>query len=99
MKCEVCGKETDNGAVCSSTLGGASFYYCANCLAMGFEPYDDLVSTAWCVGNYPDDCAPWFVELIKRELLFFGKTEEDFKNDINKLTKSYYEYIMDTLGD
>lgn len=76
-ECDVCGQETDV-AVAASSCGPVSFSYCRRCLEGRLEPYGALVSYIAGAGYWPDDVNPVFRELVRRNLAFHGKTEEEF---------------------
>ena len=82
-RCQVCGKETDV-AVFSSTMGAISFAYCKDCAENGYEPYGVMVSYISCAGSWPDDINEEYQEIVRNNLRFFGKTEEEFSNDVER---------------
>lgn len=75
--CDVCGKQTDV-AVCSSACGPVSLAYCRSCLEGGLEPYGFLVAYISGAGEWPDDINPAYQELVRKNLVFHKKTEEEF---------------------
>ena len=81
-KCDVCGKETDDLYVCSSTCGATSFAYCEDCLKAGAEPYSDLVNYISLAGYRPEDINPYYLAVIKATLERLNISEEKFWRDV-----------------
>ncbi len=90
--CACCGEEKEVFVACS-TLGAFSFAYCASCLNAGVEPYSALVDYIACAGRYPDDIHPDWLEFIKLNLEFYGKTEDQFKKDLKKADEVMSQYF------
>lgn len=89
-KCDVCGKETET-FVASSSCGGVSFAYCAECLGEGIEPYDALVG----MGLIYDCISKSYREkILIPSLNFFGKTVEEFNTDVLKMDADYYDWLQ-----
>lgn len=89
-KCDVCGKETETFAVCSS-CGGVSFSYCAECLHAGREPYDALVGmgmTSYCINE------TYTRKILLPSLSFYGKTLEEFNADVEKNLDDYFDWLQ-----
>lgn len=89
-KCDVCGKETEVFAVCSS-CGGISFSYCVECLCLGREPYNALVGmglTSDCINKQYRE------KILLPSLSFHGKTIEEFNADVEKLDADYYDWLQ-----
>ena len=76
-RCDVCGKQT-NVAVCASSCGPISLAYCRSCLEAGLEPYGIMLAYISGAGHWPDDINPAYQELVRKNLAFHGKTEEEF---------------------
>ena len=89
-KCDVCGKET-MVADCASTMGPVSLSYCKDCLESGAEPYSFMASYIACAGEWPDDIRPEVQERVRRLLVFHGKTETEFAEDVSSLLKEDLE--------
>lgn len=87
-RCHVCGKETDV-AVFASTISACSFAYCEDCAAHGYEPYGEMVAYISCVGRWPDDVNEMYQGLIRRNLKFHNKTEEEFAHDVDHFNDKY----------
>lgn len=88
--CDVCGKQTDV-VVCSSSCGPISLAYCRSCLESKLEPYGIMLSYIAGVGHWPDDVNPVHQELVRRNLAFHGKTEEEFAADVERTIKAEQE--------
>lgn len=88
--CDVCGKQTDV-AVCSSSCGPISFAYCRSCLEGELEPYGIMLSYIACAGHWPDDVNPAYQELVRKNLAFYGKTEEEFAADVERMIREEQE--------
>ena len=87
-KCNVCGVESSDVQVCSSSTGGISFAYCPRCLQAGYEPYSALVG----MGLFWADINRTYIqEILIPSLNFHGKTKEDFDNDGENFYKGYAE--------
>ncbi len=87
-KCDVCGTESSDIQVCSSSTSGVSFAYCSRCLQSGYEPYSALVSMGL---FWADINKTYKQQILIPSLNFHGKTREDFDNDVEKLYKEYTE--------
>lgn len=79
-KCDVCGKETETTACCSS-CGGISFAYCDECLNAGREPYDALVGMCM---YFNEISRSYREKILLPSLKFFGKTVEQFDEDVRR---------------
>ena len=82
-KCDVCGQETEV-VVAGSACGPASFSYCRRCLEGRLEPYPFMAACIAGAGHWPDDVNPVFRELVRRNLAFHGKTEDEFAADVER---------------
>ena len=89
-KCDVCGKQTDV-VVCSSSCGPISLAYCRSCLEGELEPYGIMLSYIAGAGHWPDDVNPAYQELVRKNLAFHGKTEEEFASDVERAIKAEQE--------
>ena len=79
--CEVCGKKEGVFAM-PSCFGALSYWCCDDCTAHHYEPYDLIVSSIACAGEWPDDITYEFQQFVRRNLEFHGKTEAEFANDV-----------------
>ena len=70
-------------AVCASSMGPVSLSYCEECLALGVEPYNFMVSYIACAGEWPDDISPEMQTRVRWLLAFHNKTEEEFAKDVS----------------
>lgn len=85
-KCDVCGKETEVYAACSS-CGGISFSYCSECLKKGLEPYGALVG----IGLYFDEISDDYKQdILLPSLKFHGKTPKEFDEAVDQNLDDYY---------
>lgn len=81
LTCEVCGARA--AGVFSSALGAVSFAYCADCNAVGAEPYGVAVAyVALCCGDTPEAVAEWFHEVVEGTAERAGKTVAEFWADV-----------------
>jgi len=80
--CEICGKEPSIGVACS-VLGAFSMAMGKNCLEKKAENYGLLVGTIADCGGL-DHLAEWVWDIIPPSLEVAGKTEEEFKKDIEE---------------
>ena len=87
-KCNVCGVESSDVQVCSSSTGGISFAYCPRCLQSGYEPYSALVGMGL---FWADINQTYKQQILIPSLNFYGKTKEDFDNDVENFYKGYTE--------
>ena len=87
-KCNVCGVESSDVQVCSSSTGGISFAYCPRCLQAGYEPYSALVGMGL---FWADINKTYKQQILIPSLNFYGKTKEDFDNDVENFYKGYTE--------
>lgn len=87
-RCDVCGKP----AVCvaASAYGPISYAFCAECLQKGLEPYDGVVSYIACAGHFPDDIREDYRADVRRMLPLWGKTEEEFVKDVEKVIEELH---------
>ena len=88
-KCEVCGKESDELYVRSSTCGASSYAYCLDCLESGAEPYDALVSYISLAGCQPKDINEYYLEVIKATLKRLNVSDEKFWSDVKN---AFYDW-------
>ena len=86
-RCDVCGKQTDV-AVCASSCGPISLAYCRSCLEAGLEPYGIMLAYISGAGHWPDDINPAYQELVRKNLAFHGKTEEEFAAGVEPFRQS-----------
>lgn len=99
--CDCCNSET-NVVVCGSACGPISYAYCERCLNEGYEPYSGLVAYIASSINmdqeedYKNNISDELLDIIKRNLEFYNKTEEQFISDMKVANKSYYEYCNRT---
>ena len=89
-RCDVCGKPTDV-AVCASSCGPISLAYCRSCLEAGLEPYGIMLAYISGAGYWPDDINPAYQELVRKNLAFHGKTEEEFAAGVERVIKAEQE--------
>lgn len=87
-KCAVCGKEGEV-FVASSTCGGMSCAYCAECLASGAEPWSDLVFYVSLAGHYPEQINEIYREIVRDTCKRLHRTEEEFASDVEKAIKEW----------
>lgn len=80
LKCDVC--QAPAVGVCSSSLGPCSFAYCAECLAVGAEPYRVTVCFVADLGAEPAAVADWFLPVIAGTCQRAGKPEAEFWADV-----------------
>jgi hypothetical protein len=81
LTCEVCGDPAIG--VASSSLGPISFAYCAECSAVGAEPYDVTIAfVAETCGRTPVAVAAWFLPVIEATAQRSGRTVEQFWADV-----------------
>ena len=83
--CDVCGRPATK--VASSAYGAISYAFCDQCLQKGVEPYRGVVAYIACAGRFPDDINSTYQKDIRRMLPLWGKTEEEFIQDVNKEMK------------
>ena len=88
--CDVCGKQADD-AVCASSCGPISLAYCRSCLEAGLEPYGIMFAYISGAGHWPDDINPAYQELVRKNLAFHGKTEEEFAAGVERAIKAEQE--------
>ena len=93
VKCNVCGIESPDIQVCSSSTGGVSFAYCPRCLQSGYEPYSALVGMGL---FWADINKTYKQQILIPSLNFHGKTKEDFDNDVEAQYKSYMEHLKES---
>lgn len=86
-KCHACGKDTQV-VCCCSTFGAFSNSYCLDCVEQGIENYNDMVVSISLVGRYPEDVNPTYIDIIKKNLKYHNKTEEEFAEDVAIESKS-----------
>lgn len=89
-KCDVCGKEAET-VVCCSSCGAISFAYCQECLNSGREPYDALVGIGL-TSNFINKT--YKQQILLPSLRFFGKTIEEFDEDVVKADAEYYDWLQ-----
>lgn len=90
--CDVCGKETEDVAVCCSSFGPFSIAVCKECLAQGKECYSDMVTYIAGAGHFPKDINEVYQKEVRRQLALHGISEEQFIADVEKEIDEYREY-------
>ena len=83
-KCEACGAENVKGLVACSLFGAYSGTWCKNCLREGRDSYDLMVGYIADAGMWPDDINEIFQAEVRRQLKLHNKTEEEFKEDVER---------------
>ena len=83
-RCDACGKENVKGLVACSLFGAYSGSWCEECLKVGGDSYDQMVSYIADAGRWPDDINEVFQSEVRRQLKLHNKTEEEFKKDVDK---------------
>ena len=79
-KCSICGVENDTIQEVPSTLNkNKKKLYCFNCLAIGLESYDDLVSHCW---DFDMFNKTYQQRIILPTLSFNNKTIQQFNEDV-----------------
>jgi hypothetical protein len=82
LKCDCCGKPAIE--VAGSTMGAVSFAYCKECIKNGIEPYWAIISYIFCGCKTFDDMNDTYKEIVRKNLDFYGKTIEEFNQDLKK---------------
>ena len=82
-KCATCGTDTKCMSVCG-TFGAMSYACCMRCIGEGREPYANIVDYIAAAGHWPKDINEAFQTEVRRQLKLHGKTEEEFKKDVEK---------------
>ena len=90
--CGVCGA-TGLVVVCCSSLGPVSHAYCYDCLNNGLEPYGTMVGCVSGCGDSIDDVREDVQEIIKRSLGKFGKSVNEFNEDVTQANKAMEEFF------
>lgn len=83
IACDVCGNPART--VAASAYGPISYAFCDECLKKGLEPYKGVVAYIACAGHFPDDINEEYRADIRRMLPLWGKTEEEFIKDVEKV--------------
>lgn len=83
LVCDVCGKPAR--IVAASAYGPISYAFCDDCLEKGLEPYKGVVAYIACAGHFPDDINEEYRADVRRMLPLWGKTEEEFIKDVEKV--------------
>ena len=83
LVCDVCGKPAR--IVAASAYGPISYAFCDECLKKGLEPYKGVVAYIACAGHFPDDINEEYRADVRRMLPLWGKTEEEFIKDVEKV--------------
>ena len=83
LKCAGCKKAEGITVVCSM-FGATSFALCDKCLREGREDYRNMVNYISCAGHWPQDINDIYQEEVRRQLKLHGKTEEEFRNDVEE---------------
>ena len=88
--CDVCGK-TAPVHVAASAYGPISLAYCDECMEKGLEPYHAVVLYIAGAGHFPDEINKEYVKDVRRMLPLWGKTEEEFIQDVENSIKDMEE--------
>jgi hypothetical protein len=70
----------------------SSRFYCDNCIRKNIEPYNIIVISVSCIGEYPDDISNDYVIEIKNILKVLKISNKKFIKDIDKINKIYNEW-------
>ena len=97
-KCDICGAEGPV-VVCCSTMGAVSYAYCKHCYDNELEPYGAMVAYISCAGHYPEDINDTYIDIVRHNLEFYGKTEEEFTADVDRLIREEEEFFRKMLDD
>ena len=87
--CDVCLKNEPVGVACVPGVP-MSVAYCKECLAANAHPYRILVGNTAIIsslksgGNYLEDCADWWIEMVMDTLKYLDKTLEEFNLDVGR---------------
>ena len=71
--------------IACSAYGATPYAFCSECLSNGLEPYGAVVSYIACAGHFPQDIRREYVEDVRRMLPLWGKTEEEFIQDVETM--------------
>lgn len=91
--CQVCGSNRPV-AVFSSSMGACSFAYCKTCWANHAEPYEAMVAYISCAGRYPDDINDAYIAIVRQNLYYLGRSEEEFIADVEMALQKELEYFQ-----
>lgn len=104
-KCSACGAEKVKGHVACSLFGAYTGAWCEECLRIGRDSYDQMVSYIADAGRWPNDINEGFQTEVRRQLKLHQKTEEEFKKDVDAVIELLRDMpatayvIFDSLGD
>jgi hypothetical protein len=90
-KCDICGKEEVEVAVCCSIFGAYSLAYCRECFESGKESYNDMVAYIACAGRFPEDINEEYQEIVRDQLKLHNISEEQFIKDVKERIKNMFE--------
>ena len=103
-KCEACGAKNVKGLVACSLFGAYTGSWCEECLREGRDSYTQMLNYIADAGRWPEDINETFQVEVRRQLKLHNKTEEEFKQDIDKLVELLKNdvpvnyIVLDTLG-
>ena len=81
LQCNVCGRSGSDVTEYRSTLAKDIRNYCLDCICLGREPYEDLVSFGW---EYLMFNKTYRQKVILPTLAFNNKTVQQFNDDVQK---------------
>jgi hypothetical protein len=93
--CDVCGKTNVEGYVVASSFGPCSNAVCLECLVSGKESYHEMVAYISEAGHWPNDINETYQRFVRRQLELHNKTEEQFKEDVERMIElcKYYDEV------
>lgn len=89
LKCEVCQKPAIG--VCSSVMGAITHGFCRECLTANRQPWTTLVGGL--IGCARDHVADWTRPYIEATCEFYGKTEDELWEEVERVSKEYDEHM------
>lgn len=84
MRCQVCGDERVVGVFPSTCGDYLKFPYCKRCLDKCLEPYNVMINYISLSCLEYDGLNGVYKEIVDNNLEFYGKTIEQFNEDLRK---------------
>lgn len=93
-KCASCGVLAECTSVCGA-FGAITYSCCPKCLAVGREPYRNIVDYIASAGRWPEDINAIYQQEVRYQLVLHDKSEEIFKFDVERAIVEEQAFIRE----
>ena len=96
MQCDICKRSGSDVKEYKSSLATKTVLYCLDCLTSGREPYEDLIDYGW---EFKRFTKSYQQKIIVPTLTFYGKTVEQFNEDVLKKKEALVDNPIETKAE